>query len=188
MEITLQTSAGEVVEPQPSTQPHPKKQKVIIVGVGGALAKVLAAGLDGVGERIAVPLPVPVVIYCPACQTKHIDEGEWATRPHKTHKCQNCSLEWRPFPYATVGIVGAPASGDAAPLRDELKKAKEEITASLWAFMNNSTRPKIVAEDAAERAAKKFFDDYKSCGLHHHMSLDLDQAVGKLAAIIRETK
>lgn len=49
--------------------------------------------------------PVPVVIYCPACQSLHIDEGEWATRPHKTHQCQKCKLEWRPFPYATVGVA-----------------------------------------------------------------------------------
>jgi hypothetical protein len=31
--------------------------------------------------------PVPLVLYCPAGHL-HVDEGEWATRPHKTHQCQ----------------------------------------------------------------------------------------------------
>jgi len=53
--------------------------------------------------------PVPVVIACPACGEQHIDEGEWATtRTHKTHQCQGCGHEWRPFPYATVGVSALP--------------------------------------------------------------------------------
>lgn len=48
---------------------------------------------------------VPVVIYCPVCEVLHVDEGEWATtRHHKTHQCQSCGHEWRPFRFATVGI------------------------------------------------------------------------------------
>jgi hypothetical protein len=36
----------------------------------------------------------------------HVDEGEWATtRLHKTHQCQSCGHEWRPFSFATVGIA-----------------------------------------------------------------------------------
>lgn len=49
--------------------------------------------------------PVEVTISCPKCATPHIDEGEWATtRHHKTHQCQTCGHEWRPFPFATVGV------------------------------------------------------------------------------------
>lgn len=50
------------------------------------------------------PLPLPIAIWCPKCSAPHVDEGEWATRPHKTHQCQSCKHEWRPFPYATVGV------------------------------------------------------------------------------------
>lgn len=63
--------------------------------------------------------PVPVHISCPKCGTSHIDEGEWATRPHKTHQCQNCKHEWRPFPYATVGVSesgGQPVPNLSNPL------------------------------------------------------------------------
>lgn len=53
------------------------------------------------------PKPVPVVIKCPECWTQHIDEGEWATtRLHKTHECQECLHQWRPFDYHTVGVPG----------------------------------------------------------------------------------
>jgi hypothetical protein len=50
--------------------------------------------------------PKEVNIDCPACKSPHIDEGEWATtRLHKTHQCQTCKYEWRPFPYHTVGVA-----------------------------------------------------------------------------------
>jgi hypothetical protein len=68
--------------------------------------------------------PVSMVLYCPAGH-KHVDEGEWATRPHKTHRCQAvascdclapknsehrgcvkviCEEEWRPAHFPTVGV------------------------------------------------------------------------------------
>lgn len=53
--------------------------------------------------------PVPMNLNCPCCNAEHLDEGEWATRPHKTHQCQGCGHEWRPFEYATVGIAVPPA-------------------------------------------------------------------------------
>ena len=54
--------------------------------------------------------PVPTVLHCPDCEEIHVDEGEWATRPHKTHQCQHCRHEWRPYQVHTVGV---PVSGDA---------------------------------------------------------------------------
>lgn len=49
--------------------------------------------------------PVPMQLLCPRCGAIHLDEGEWATRPHKTHQCQSCKHEWRPFEYPTVGVL-----------------------------------------------------------------------------------
>lgn len=67
--------------------------------------------------------PVPLVMHCPAGHP-HVDEGEWATRPHRTHQCQVlvpcaaceagdewcektriCGLEWRPAQFPTVGVA-----------------------------------------------------------------------------------
>ena len=48
---------------------------------------------------------VPCELFCPSCDLQHLDEGEWATRPHRTHQCQFCSHLWRPFDVATYGVL-----------------------------------------------------------------------------------
>lgn len=47
---------------------------------------------------------VPMELHCPFCHEQHIDEGEWATRPHKTHLCAYCEHQWRPANIPTVGV------------------------------------------------------------------------------------
>lgn len=51
-------------------------------------------------------VPVPMLLHCPntKCGAQHIDKGEWKIKPHKTHLCDHCDIEWRPFEYATVGV------------------------------------------------------------------------------------
>lgn len=48
--------------------------------------------------------PVPMRLTCPACNTLHIDEGDFATKPHHTHACQACGAVWRPAIVPTVGV------------------------------------------------------------------------------------
>ena len=48
--------------------------------------------------------PIALRLFCPECGFQHIDEGEWATRPHRTHLCLNCGIEWRVSPDFTVGV------------------------------------------------------------------------------------
>ena len=56
--------------------------------------------------------PIPIVLCCPSCNQQHIDEGEFATRPHHTHQCvrgpygKGCGCTWRPSKIATVGVYG----------------------------------------------------------------------------------
>ncbi len=45
------------------------------------------------------------ILYCPKCHKQHIDENEWYTKPHKTHQCQFCTHEWRPYDFYTVGVT-----------------------------------------------------------------------------------
>lgn len=46
--------------------------------------------------------PIPTVLFCPACGKQHVDEGEWATRPHRRHLCvddragRGCGHLWEP--------------------------------------------------------------------------------------------
>lgn len=58
--------------------------------------------------------PEPLDLFCPACGLRHVDEGEWVSRPHKTHRCvaytstdghvtAGCGHEWRPYAHPTVG-------------------------------------------------------------------------------------
>jgi len=58
----------------------------------------------------ASPEPIPMLLRCPAqdCGSIHLDEDEWAVRPHKTHQCQICGEEWRPANVPTVGVVSLP--------------------------------------------------------------------------------
>lgn len=50
-------------------------------------------------------IPVPKILNCPSCGFEHIDGGIWASiRKHKTHLCQNCKTEWRPYEFYTVGV------------------------------------------------------------------------------------
>lgn len=76
---------------------------------------------------------------CPKCLYQHIDRGEWATREHKTHQCQHCGHEWRPFDVPTFGVC-------AACLSPEL-----EQVASLTAQLSEATAAAEAAKKDAER-------------------------------------
>jgi len=57
-------------------------------------------------------LPIPMLLWCPGCQMRHIDEGEFAKKPHHTHACQGCGLVWRPAIVLTVGVQFLPGFKD----------------------------------------------------------------------------
>ncbi len=52
--------------------------------------------------------PIPMFLTCPKCNARHIDEGEFATKSHHTHSCQECGLTWRPAVVPTVGVLFLP--------------------------------------------------------------------------------
>lgn len=52
--------------------------------------------------------PIPMRLFCDKCGVLHIDEGEFATKPHHTHACQFCGNVWRPAIVATVGVKFLP--------------------------------------------------------------------------------
>jgi rubredoxin len=47
---------------------------------------------------------IPMILHCPECGLRHIDEGEFAERAHHTHACQGCGLVWRPAKVNTHGV------------------------------------------------------------------------------------
>jgi predicted RNA-binding Zn-ribbon protein involved in translation (DUF1610 family) len=52
--------------------------------------------------------PISMILFCPICFARHIDEGEFATKEHHTHACQSCGFVWRPAIEATVGVQFLP--------------------------------------------------------------------------------
>lgn len=60
----------------------------------------------------AVSEPLAMILHCPMCHARHIDKGEFATKPHHTHACQSCGLAWRPAIHPTVGVQFLPGFKD----------------------------------------------------------------------------
>ena len=56
--------------------------------------------------------PIPMRLVCPRCGTVHVDEGEFATKVHHTHACQECGEVWRPAVVPTVGVRFLPGFKD----------------------------------------------------------------------------
>ena len=56
--------------------------------------------------------PIPMLIWCPECGTRHVDRGIYATKSHHTHACQECGCVWRPAVVATVGVQFLPGFKD----------------------------------------------------------------------------
>lgn len=62
--------------------------------------------------------PIPMLLTCPECGKRHVDAGEFATKPHHTHVCQHCGMTWRPAIVPTVGVQFLPG------FKDEINPAK----------------------------------------------------------------
>lgn len=63
--------------------------------------------------------PIPMILFC-MCGQRHIDEGEFATKPHHTHACQACGIVWRPAIGPTVGVQFLPGfKNEPAPPKAE---------------------------------------------------------------------
>lgn len=52
--------------------------------------------------------PLPMILFCPSCHTRHIDVGYFAEKHHHTHACQQCGFVWRPSIDSTVGVQFLP--------------------------------------------------------------------------------
>jgi hypothetical protein len=78
------------------------------VGEGApSAAQQIAAAIDERQKKsvaAAAVQPLPIRIHCPSCHELHVDEGEFATRPHRTHQCRTCGMRWEPANVPTVGV------------------------------------------------------------------------------------
>lgn len=100
-----------------TSTPGPAGWRVVCVGDGivelraydGSLTRYLTLEEFGRDYRFDAspeePTPtIPMLLHCPLCNERHIDEGEFETKPHHTHACQECGHVWRPALGCTVGV------------------------------------------------------------------------------------
>ena len=76
-----------------------QQQQTLTVLVENLLRGALDGGATGLPAA-----PIPLLLTCPMCRYRHIDEGEFARTAHHTHACQHCGHVWRPAIGATVGV------------------------------------------------------------------------------------
>lgn len=72
-------------------------------------------GAPSDGAKRTKDEPVPMLLWCPECGERHIDAGEFATKPHHTHACQHCGMAWRPAVVPTAGVLFLPGFRDEEP-------------------------------------------------------------------------
>lgn len=65
-------------------------------------------GYENARRRYESKQAIPMILECPKCGYRHIDEGEFATKVHHTHACQTCGHCWRPAIVCTVGVQFLP--------------------------------------------------------------------------------
>jgi hypothetical protein len=58
---------------------------------------------------------VPMLLHCPDCGTRHIDEPPFDVRPHRLHACQHCGMLWQPALVPTVGVQFLPGMKNPSP-------------------------------------------------------------------------
>lgn len=65
---------------------------------------------------------IPMLLWCPECRERHIDEGEFATKAHHTHACQHCGHCWRPAIVPTCGVRFLPGFKNESPVMTERER------------------------------------------------------------------
>ena len=82
-------------------QRHVEDAKRLVEGDGWATES-LAVRVASLYAKLDEP--VPMLLWCPECRARHVDEGEFVGKRHHTHACQSCGHCWRPAVVPTVGV------------------------------------------------------------------------------------
>lgn len=62
---------------------------------------------------------IPMILHCPECGERHIDEQKFAEVAHHTHACQGCGFVWRPAKVNTHGVRFLPGYRNDAAAQPE---------------------------------------------------------------------
>ena len=58
---------------------------------------------------------IPMILTCPQCGERHIDEDDFEFKAHHTHACQACGFVWRPAKVNTHGVRFLPGFKNGQP-------------------------------------------------------------------------
>jgi len=58
---------------------------------------------------------IPMILCCPSCGERHIDEEAFEHVAHHTHACQGCGLVWRAAKVNTHGVRFLPGYKNESP-------------------------------------------------------------------------
>lgn len=117
----------------------------------------IAKGFDFVGgpsQRMWPRSPIPMRLHCPECCALHIDEGEFATKPHHTHACQTCGNVWRPAVVETVGVKFLPGFKNAPAVDCERVEVILGGKTRIWSWpfeLNDAERKDVMREQKVVR-------------------------------------
>lgn len=75
----------------------------------GVKAIILEYGMD-----FGTLPPIDMLLYCPKCQSQHVDApfGAWDNPPHRSHLCHSCGHIWRPSDHCTNGVAVIATKGE----------------------------------------------------------------------------
>ena len=88
--------------------------EVVLALVDAALVGMALDAPKLAGAAPEPDAPIPMLLTCPSCGQRHVDQGEFATKRHHTHACQHCGMVWRPARVHTVGVQFLPGYKDRA--------------------------------------------------------------------------
>ena len=63
--------------------------------------------------KLSSDYTIPMILHCPMCNARHIDEAEFSEVAHHTHACQSCGHVWRPAKVNTHGVRFLPGYTNA---------------------------------------------------------------------------
>jgi hypothetical protein len=110
----------------------------------------------------------PMIMNCPDCSARHIDEGDFERKPHHTHACQECGRVWRPAKFNTHGVRFLPGykNGDEPEHIDiETSTTIESLAEEEAGKKEESKLPPLAAQ---RLALMHWFNDEHSLELVYH--------------------
>jgi len=99
----------------------PASHSDIYTAAGDLADAILALSPEGLGTftletgKLSPSYTIPMILACPRCGERHIDEADFAEVAHHTHACQSCGVVWRPAKVNTHGVDFLPGYRNAAP-------------------------------------------------------------------------